>query len=147
MANALAHYLIEPALMWNGRVDRVCAVPLHPVRLRQRGYNQSALLAWPIARALGVRFDPWLVRRRRPTRNQVGLSLQERAANVDGAFIASTRAQHERVLVVDDVLTTGATTAAVAKALIEAGAREVLTLVLARADSDELGSALDEQEC
>lgn len=136
VAPALSHYLVERALPWSGRVDRVCAVPLHPRRLRERGYNQSCLLARPVARALGVPFDPWLVRRSRITRNQVGLTLEQRAANVQDAFVARARARGQRVLVIDDVRTTGATTSAVEEALLRQGALEVWVLVLACAESD-----------
>jgi ComF family protein len=147
VAAALAHYLVERVQPWTGRVDRVCAVPLHPRRLRERGYNQSALLAWPVARSLGVPFDPQLVRRRRVTRNQVGLSLQERTSNVQDAFVANARARGLRVLVVDDVRTTGATMGAVSRALLAAGASEVWTLVLGQAEAAAQASPSSVLEC
>ena len=108
----------------------IVPVPLHPRRLRQRGYNQSALLAraacgeGPALRALA---------RVRPTAPQAGLDREQRRLNLRGAFRADPRVRGCPVLLVDDVLTTGATAAACSEALLEAGATSVRALVLARA--------------
>jgi ComF family protein len=110
----------------------VCALPLHPSRLRERRYDQAELLAGELARLLGL---PRLVllHRVRPTKRQVGLSESERERNVRGAFEAGAGAQGQDLLLVDDVFTTGATARAAASALLEQGARKVEVVTLARA--------------
>jgi len=111
----------------------VVPVPLHPRRLRERGYNQSQLLARELARLAGLRLDDRTLRRERHTRPQVTLNAAERRANVEGAFGCGPALAGEAVLLVDDVFTTGATLAACAAALKAAGARSVWALTLARA--------------
>jgi ComF family protein len=111
----------------------VVPVPLHPKRAEVRGFNQAALLAKPVARALGARFAPALIRQR-DTESQATLDRALRLKNVRGAFIARRQLPGERVLLVDDVRTTGATLEACAEALMRAGARDVRTLVLACAE-------------
>lgn len=127
------------------RPELVCAVPLHPARLRQRGYNQASLLARPLAADLGVPYRA-LLTRRRATRPQAHLRREARAANVAGAFAAgSCRAVRERrVLLVDDVLTTGATAQACRAALLAAGAGDVRVAVVARAGSRRGAAAQNE---
>jgi ComF family protein len=111
-------------------------VPLHPVRARERGFNQAELLAAELAAAAGLAVLPAL-RRVRPTRPQVGLAAAERAGNVRDAFAAdASRAPLLRgrgALLVDDVFTTGATLESAAAALRAAGAARVGALTLARA--------------
>jgi ComF family protein len=111
----------------------IVPVPLHPTRHRQRGYNQSALIA---RRAGGTLSTPvWeALMRVRPTDRQVGLGAVARRANVAGAFevAAGARLEGQHVVLVDDVITTGATLAACAEALRAAGAAEVSAVTLAR---------------
>lgn len=111
-------------------------VPLHPARLRMRRYNQAAELAWALGRLTGLEVDAHLVARIRKTRQQVGLSGDGRQRNVAGAFAAHAgalgRAADRRVVVIDDVYTTGATLKAVTRALHKAGIAEVDVLTLAR---------------
>jgi ComF family protein len=110
-------------------------VPLHPERLRWRGFNQSLLLSRPLARAWNVPVDPFVLRRRRATPPQVGLDERARRLNVGGAFAVAEGASLKDlgVLLIDDVFTTGATVNECAITLRRAGAARVDVLVLARA--------------
>jgi ComF family protein len=115
--------------------DAVCAVPLHPVKLRERGYNQSELLANGLARRLGVQgLDGRMLRRVKPTPSQTRLTALQRLTNVKEAFRARPSAfwSGKRVLLVDDVMTTGATVGACAKAMLDAGAGVVDVITVAR---------------
>ena len=135
VARALGPALAASALRWAGSIDAVTAVPLTPSKLRARGYNQAALLARQLARALDLPFRPaWLARVRAGPR-QVGQGRALRLCSIHGAFQASPKALGKRVLVVDDVRTTGATLGEARRALQSAGARQVLGLVLALADA------------
>jgi ComF family protein len=113
------------------RADAVVPVPLHWRRRRARGYDQAALLAKPVAQALGV--PPLLraLRRVRNTLSQVDLPYVERQRNIEGAFAAWKLGGAKRILLVDDVRTTGATLRAASEALMQGGASEVWRLVLA----------------
>jgi ComF family protein len=134
LSPALAQLLAQAALSYAGHVDCVVPLPLHPRRLRERGFNQSALLGAGVARALGVRLRVELLRRVRDTAAQAGLSRELRATNVRGAFVAQqVVASPPRVLLIDDVRTTGATLATAADALRAAGCSDVVTLALAAA--------------
>ncbi len=113
------------------QVDVLCAVPLHPLRYMQRGYNQSALVARAAARRLGLPYRP-LLRRVRSTRQQARLGAAARQRNVAGAFYAAPLSG-ERVVLVDDVMTSGATVTECALALFAAGAGLVYVATVARA--------------
>jgi len=113
----------------------VTPVPLHPKRLRERGFNQSLVLARAVASALNATVEFLSLRRTRHTAPQTRLSMRERGANVKGAFMVwDARAFKDRgVLLVDDVATTGSTLKECAAALRSAGASRVEAMVLARA--------------
>ena len=118
-----------------GLVDLIVPVPLDRSRLRDRGFNQSELLAKELSRASGIAMDAALLRRSRRTETQTGLSHAQRRQNVQGAFVLR-RPQSlsgKRVALVDDVITTGATASACAAVLKRAGAERVVVLALARA--------------
>ncbi|MEO8659091.1 MAG: phosphoribosyltransferase family protein [Bryobacteraceae bacterium] len=115
--------------------DAVTAMPMHWMRKWQRGFNQAELLAKQVSRRTGIPYRT-LVRRRKATPPQAGLSSVERRTNMSGAFDLPRRAAVKdlRILLVDDVLTTGATASACAAALKRGGAKYVAVLALARAD-------------
>ncbi len=114
--------------------DVVVPVPLHAARLRERGYNQAALLTREMARRVGLVVDERTLIRQRATAPQVGLDASQRKGNVRDAFRCSSNSlTGKQVLLVDDVCTTGATLEACAVALYEGGARGVQALTLARA--------------
>ncbi|MDX9740996.1 MAG: ComF family protein [Gammaproteobacteria bacterium] len=114
------------------RPDLIVPVPLHRRRLAARGYNQALELARPLARRLGVPLAGDLCQRLRPTLEQTALDAAARRANVRAAF-AVRRSPPATVAIVDDVLTTGSTVAALAQSLRRAGAKRVLVWVCARA--------------
>ena len=122
--------------------DLIMPIPLHRRRLWSRRYNQSALLATAIAKRAGHRSDMRALRRVRATRQQVGLSANARLRNVQGVFDVPDSSRNavrdRRVLLVDDVYTTGATVKAAAQVLLRAGAEAVDVVVFARVvrDSD-----------
>lgn len=125
--------LMEQAWRAKGlSADLVLPVPLHPRRLRQRGYNQSALLAKVLSRGLGIPCDEATVVRTRDTGPQVGLSREKRVLNVQDCFRSSDAVAGKAVVLVDDVATTGSTLSACAEALRKSGAESVQGLVLAR---------------
>lgn len=115
------------------QADWLVPVPLHAARQRERGYNQSELLARQLSQHTGVPLLPIGLRRTRVTKVQMQLNAAERKVNVAGAFQCNdTRLSGRRVVVIDDVCTTGATLDACASALLQAGAASVIGLTLAR---------------
>lgn len=115
------------------RIDALVPVPISRSRMRSRGYNQSELLARKIAEVTGIEMDSNLLARNAESAPQAkAASIKERAANVKDAFSVVGKADGLRILLIDDVMTTGATLNACAKSLKEAGASWVGSLVLAR---------------
>jgi len=135
--------LLALAIPRERRFDAIVAMPLHWRRRWDRGFNQAALLAGEISRRWNV---PVIraVRRARPTAPQAGLTNAKRRANVRGVFKATRRLDGMRILLVDDVLTTGATAAACARALKRAGAARVAVAAVARTDRRSI--LMDEPE-
>jgi ComF family protein len=120
------------SLGWD--VDLIMPAPLGRGRLRERGYNQVALVARPLAYEVGWEYAPDAMKKIRETRSQVGLTVSERRENVSKAYQADpAKVKRRSVLLMDDVSTTGSTISACAEALLAAGAREVFALTIARA--------------
>ena len=133
---AFARWLAGAGAELLGEAELIVPVPLHRRRLFQRRYNQAALLAHALAKRSGLPVASQLLLRRRNTPSQGHLKASQRRQNVRGAFAVAPGGDAtlagKRVLLVDDVFTTGATLEAAAKPLLAAGAREVDCLTLAR---------------
>jgi ComF family protein len=138
LARPLAAYL-ERAIQVDEHFDAVVPVPLHWRKQWSRGFNQAELLARYVAKHRGI---PVLnaLRRRRPTATQAGLAVAGRRRNVAGAFVLRTKTKLDprlagkKILLIDDVMTTGATASACASALKRGGAGSISLLTLARVD-------------
>jgi ComF family protein len=134
--------LARPIARWMARAgadvladaDLLAPTPLHPLRLWRRRFNQAAALAREISRQTGIQCELGALLRVKATRSQVGLSRAQRAENVQGAFRVAKGAQlrGRKIVLVDDVLTSGATANAASRALLRAGASRVDVLVFAR---------------
>ncbi|HVZ19136.1 MAG TPA: ComF family protein [Terriglobales bacterium] len=128
----------------------VIPVPLHTTKLRQRGFNQSELIARAMIkqRPLGLQLQlaPELLIRKRETQSQVGYTRQQRLANLHGAFAANDAVAERDILLVDDVFTTGTTVSECARVLRRAGARKVWVATVARVLKAEVTFARIEHE-
>jgi competence protein ComFC len=137
MGDILAQPLVTFMEKLDWKVELVVPVPLGVARFAERGYNQAALIARPIALALRLPYQPKALEKVRETRSQVDLNVAERKQNVAGAFQAhAVWVGGSSVLVIDDVTTSGSTLDACAAALFAAGAKQVYGLTLARAVLD-----------
>ena len=116
------------------RTDAIVPVPLHPARMRQRGFNQAMELARPLARRLAVPLLPHLCQRLRDTAPQLGQDAKARQRNLNGVFAVAPLGKIKNVVIVDDVMTTGSTAELLAQALKKAGVARVELWVCARAD-------------
>jgi ComF family protein len=136
IAAPASKWMARAAKPFAGRIDLIVPVPLHRLRLLRRRYNQAALLA----KALGAELDTAVcedaLQRPKPTQSQDGKTLSERFANVNAAINLHPRRRHRiagrTVLIVDDVMTSGATFTACADACLTGGAADVFVLALAR---------------
>lgn len=145
MAPALARWMLQAGAELIAEADLITPVPLHWTRLIARRFNQSAELARRIAQESGTAYAPDLLRRRRRTPPQTGLAAGDRRRNVKGAFRVGRAGvaaiSGKRILVIDDVLTTGSTVSACAGVLKWAGASAVDVLTVARVVRAEGGQA------
>ncbi len=148
LGRALGRMLEGKSLAEAGPV--VVPVPLHGSRLRERGYNQSVLIARALARVLDLTVEDRALKRIRATETQTNLDSVERGANMEGAFRCRRRdrVKNRRVLLVDDVITTGATANACAAALLEAGASgvDVATAACPYFDAKKTGAQTDDTD-
>jgi len=139
LAPTLGQLMVEAWTIWAQDVDLVIPVPLHRRRRWDRGYNQSELLVNTLVKAINKPSIPGALTRHRYTRPQIGLTVQERRDNVFGAFEAESHlVRGKRVMLVDDVLTTGSTLSAAGTALYNAGASAVTAYCLTAAFNEPL---------
>jgi ComF family protein len=131
LARPLGDVMVQAWPAWRQPVDLVLPIPLHRRRHAERGYNQSERLVDELRRHLGWTTASGALVRVRQTQPQTGLTAAERRANVHGAFVADpARVEGNRILLVDDVCTTGSTLTAAAMALRQAGATSVMAYCL-----------------
>lgn len=131
IASALAELLL-PAVAGFPLPDAIIPMPLHPGRIRERGFNQAVEIARPLARRLGVPLLIDAAQRLRNTPAQAGLPHDARLKNLKGAFACDARVAGKRVALLDDVMTTGSSLDELARAVLAAGAVEVEAWVVAR---------------
>lgn len=133
MGDAIAYHMLPFVQRLNWQIDMLIPVPLGKARMKQRGYNQVAMIAKPLSIALQIHYASNELTRKKETRTQVGLTKLERKKNVEAAFQASASVKRKNIVVMDDVSTTGATLSSIAKSLYDAGAENVYALTVARA--------------
>jgi len=136
LGQTIAEIMLPDLTALNWPIESIIPIPLSEQRLRERGYNQVALIARPLAQLQSIQYLPNGLRRARHTRSQVGLNLAERKNNIKDAFFADPkRVAGKNILVIDDVTTTGATLVEAASALKRAGAKTVYAYTIAKAPS------------
>lgn len=137
LAPWMARFMVQAGAEFLGDADLLVPVPLHATRFLTRRFNQSAELARHVAIHSGVSFNPAVLKRRRATRQQVGLDAAGRQRNVNGAFVVPDEFQVEvhgrNIVLIDDVITTGATIDAACRALAKAKPARIDVLAFSRA--------------
>lgn len=124
---------MEQAIDTDLKIDLLLPVPLQRKRLQQRSYNQALLLARVVAKIRELPLDNDLLVKVRETESQQGLSAKERVKNLQGSFKLEKNVAGQNILLIDDVMTTGATVAACSRTLIEGGAANIYVAVIGRA--------------
>lgn len=135
LAQPLGQLLLEgfkKSIKGTSSFDLIIPIPLHKKRFKERGFNQSKLIALPMARYLNCPVSEDVLIRRKNTTSQMTLNRVDRLKNVENAFAAKKSVINKKILLVDDVVTTGSTLHHATQALKNAGAKEVLAIVLAR---------------
>ena len=133
LGEILSRFLIDLYTNLPWKIDIVVPVPLNRKRYQERGFNQSALLAYPLALSQNIKFEPKAIKRIKETQSQIGLDAKQRFNNLDNAFLANPHVVgNKNILMIDDVSTTGATLLSCKSTLMSCGAREVYGLTLAK---------------
>ena len=144
LGETFSHFLSGLLVETGWKIDVITPIPLGRARQKERGYNQAALLARPVARKLRICYQPKIVFRKRETLSQVDLSYAERKSNVAGAFGADgVLASGKTVLIIDDITTSGSTINSCAEALLLGGSKRVYGMTVARASGYDYQIQLD----
>jgi ComF family protein len=134
LGEALAIQMVDFLTSLNWEIDIMIPVPLSKKRLQERGYNQVALVAQPLAYRSGIKYLPQALWKSKNTRSQVGLNVNQRRENVLNAYQADAGlVRGQTILLMDDVSTTGSTISSCTEALLAAGARDIYAITIARA--------------
>ena len=134
LGESIAIQMVDFVRSLNWPIEITIPVPLGKKRLIERGYNQVALVARPLAFRLGLKYESDALQKVRETRSQVGLTVSQRHENVQDVYWADTKIVNGKsILIMDDVATTGSTISACTEALLSAGVREIYVLTIARA--------------
>lgn len=133
--------LMQAIVQANWNVDTILPIPVSKTRRRSRGYNQAAIIAWPLSISLGIPYNNHALQKQKDTSSQVAFKREERFSNINGAFrVTDDSIAGKQVLIVDDVITTGATINESATVLMEAGAKVVYALSIGRTMLDDISS-------
>lgn len=133
LAEPLGKRLATALIQKRWTFDTIIPVPLHADRQKERGYNQAYLLSQQVGNIMNIPCQPQLLTRHRDTNHQVGLGVQERRDNVKDAFMATSDVVGKSILLIDDVVTTGATLDMCATALFTTGAKVVYAMTVSHA--------------
>jgi ComF family protein len=133
LGDEFAPHLKKLLLISAWKIDLIVPVPVSPKRKAERGYNQADIIAFPLALSAKIKYTPEVLVKTREAHTQIGLTYTERLANIQDSFQANpSKVKSKNILIVDDVITTGATINSCARALLDAGAHEVYGLSLAK---------------